>query len=135
METIKNNYNVSPTAEITLEANPDDIDANKAKSWKSAGINRLSIGIQTFNNKILRALNRSHNADQALKSIEWVRQAGFHNISADLMFALPDANDILLNADLKTLMNLDLPHLSIYGLTIEDRTVFGSWKIQIQNEK
>ena len=130
METIKTYYNVSTSAEVTLEANPDDIDSDKAKSWKRAGINRLSIGIQTFNDKILKILNRSHSADQALKSIEWVRQAGFHNISADLMFALPDASDVLLNTDLKILMNLDLPHLSIYGLTIEDKTVFGNWKIQ-----
>ena len=106
METIKTYYNVSTSAEVTLEANPDDIDSDKAKSWKRAGINRLSIGIQTFNDKILKILNRSHSADQALKSIEWVRQAGFHNISADLMFALPDASDVLLNTDLKILIKL-----------------------------
>ena len=130
METIKTCYNVSTSAEITLEANPDDINAEKALSWKRSGINRLSIGIQTFNDKILKILNRSHTSNQALKSIEWVRQAGFQNISADLMFALPDSNDAVLKADLKTLISLDLPHLSIYGLTIEENTVFGRWKIQ-----
>ncbi len=130
IETIKTFYKVSTSAEITLEANPDDIDAEKAKSWRRLGINRLSIGIQTFDDKILKILNRSHSANQALKSIEWVRKAGFHNISADLMFALPDANDAVLKADLKTLVSLDLPHLSIYGLTIEEKTVFGSWKMQ-----
>ncbi len=76
METIKTCYNVSTSAEITLEANPDDINAEKALSWKRSGINRLSIGIQTFNDKILKILNRSHTANQALKSIELVRQAG-----------------------------------------------------------
>lgn len=130
METIKTCYNVSTSAEITLEANPDDINAEKALSWKRSGINRLSIGIQTFNDKILKILNRSHTANQALKSIERVRQAGFQNISADLMFALPDSNDAVLKADLKTLISLDFPHLSIYGLTIEENTVFGRWKIQ-----
>tara|TARA_B100000900_G_C20594724_1_gene722923 strand:- start:82 stop:1119 length:1038 start_codon:yes stop_codon:yes gene_type:complete len=130
METIKTYYNVSTSAEITLEANPDDIDVEKAISWKRSGINRLSIGIQTFNDKILNILNRSHTANQALKSIERVRKAGFDNISADLMFALPDSNDAELKADLKILKNLDLPHLSIYGLTIEEKTVFGRWKNQ-----
>lgn len=130
METIITYYNLSPSAEVTLEANPDDIDPNKAKFWRRAGINRLSIGIQTFNDKVLKVLNRSHNANQALKSIDWVRQAGFDNISADLMFALPEASDASLRADLKTLLNLDLPHLSIYGLIIEEKTVFSNWKSQ-----
>ena len=130
IETITTYYNVCPSAEITLEANPDDIDPNKAKFWKRAGINRLSIGVQTFNDKVLKVLNRSHSANQALKSIDWVRQAEFDNISADLMFALPEASDGSLRADLKTLLNLDLPHLSIYGLIIEEKTVFSNWKSQ-----
>ena len=129
METIATYYNVSLSAEVTLEANPDDIDAEKAKYWKRAGINRLSIGIHTFNDKVLNVLNRSHNADQALKSIDLVRQAGFHNISADLMFALPEASDASLRADLNTLVNLDLPHLSVYGLIIEEKTVFSNWSM------
>ena len=77
METIKTCYNVSTSAEITLEANPDDINAEKALSWKRSGINRLSIGIQTFNDKILKILNRSHTANQALKSINWYVKLDF----------------------------------------------------------
>ena len=121
------NYAIEPDTEITMEANPDDITLEKLKIWRSCGINRLSIGVQTFNLRSLRFLNRSHDARQAKTGIKTAKEAGFKNISCDLMFGLPNSSPEEWHNDLREVIKLKIQHLSVYGLTIEDKTVFGRW--------
>lgn len=125
IETINQHFEITPGAEITLEANPDDLSPSRLKTLYSAGVNRLSIGIQSFDEQRLKWMNRAHTALEAQKCLEWARHAGFDNISADLIYALPPANLAQWKQDLQTLINYEIPHISLYGLTIENKTVFG----------
>ncbi len=93
LEAVYEKYNVSPDAEITLETNPDDIDKIKLDQWKKAGINRLSVGIQSFIENDLTWMNRAHNAVQALHCVSMIREAGFNNFSADLIYGTPTLSD------------------------------------------
>ncbi len=113
-----------PNIEITLEANPGTVDFNKFKGFREAGINRLSMGVQSFNNEKLQALGRIHSADDAYIAAEKAKEAGFDNFNLDLMFALP--NQTLEEAlfDIKTAIELSPPHLSHYQLTLEPNTPF-----------
>ncbi|WP_092460942.1 radical SAM family heme chaperone HemW [Thermoflavifilum thermophilum] len=122
LETIYANYDIDPQAEITLEANPDDMTSDKLRLWKQAGINRLSIGVQTLSNDLLRALHRSHDAKQATASIQLALDAGFENISTDLIYGIPGLTDAYWVDEIKQLLALQIPHLSCYALTIEPRT-------------
>jgi oxygen-independent coproporphyrinogen-3 oxidase len=126
-ETIRANYQVVENPEITFEANPEDISKKSVTRWYEIGINRLSIGIQTFDSGRLKMLNRAHSAIQAAQCVEIAQNAGFENISADLIFAVPPEDDLLLESDLFKLVELQIPHISVYGLTIEEKTVFGNW--------
>ena len=122
VDAIKNNYNVSSNAEITLEANPDDINSEKLKGWKKSGINRLSIGIQSFIERDLVWMNRAHNAEQALNSILLARQKGFENFSIDLIFGTPGLTDEEWKKNIQTAIDLKIPHISSYALTVEPKT-------------
>lgn len=125
--SIHDNFHFSPEAEITLETNPDDITDEKLQFWKSMGINRLSIGIQTFNDDLLKYLNRIHTGKEALKSVEKARKYGFDNLNIDLIYALPADDHNLWKNDVKTAITLLPKHISAYNLTIEPKTVFGNW--------
>lgn len=122
INAIKNNYNVDLRAEITLEANPDDIDSEKLNSWKKAGVTRLSIGIQSFIERDLVWMNRAHNAEQGLKSIQLARDAEFDNFSIDLIFGTPGLTDEELKKNIQTAIDLQVPHISSYALTVEPKT-------------
>ena len=122
IETASANYGIARDAELTLEANPDDISATKLASWQQAGINRLSIGIQSFNDTILRTLSRRHSSHDALNAVQDARQAGFRNISIDLMYGLPNQTLDDWNETLRIAADLNLPHLSLYCLQIERNT-------------
>lgn len=124
LATVRQNYTISEDAEITLEANPDDLSRENLQCFLTAGINRLSIGIQTFDDSRLRFIHRAHTACEALQSLENARMK-FENITADLIYGIPPDDISAWESDLKTMLSFDLPHLSIYGLTIEERTVFG----------
>lgn len=124
---IQTNFSVSADAEITMEVNPDDLSAEKLKIIYNNGINRLSIGIQSFNDDFLKLFNRAHNAQMAEDSIIEARSAGFENISVDLIFGIPNQSTSEFENDLKKIIDLDTEHVSIYGLTIEEKTVFGKW--------
>jgi oxygen-independent coproporphyrinogen-3 oxidase len=113
--------------EINLEANPDDLDPNSLATWKSLGIDRLSLGIQSFQDEILKAYNRAHNAQQAKQAIQLGRSAGFEKFSIDLIYGFPHANHDLWKKDLKEALLLDPGHLSAYSLTLEPKTTFGNW--------
>jgi len=114
---------VDVSAEITLEANPDDISIEKLTEWKEAGINRLSIGIQSFFEEDLQWMNRAHNADQALASISNAQKAGFENISIDLIYGGPTLTNEHWQQNLKIANDFGVPHLSCYALTVEPKTV------------
>jgi oxygen-independent coproporphyrinogen III oxidase len=127
MDTIHQHFEVSSNAEITLEANPDDITPNHLHHWKKAGINRLSIGVQSFNEQHLQQLHRIHTASESLNCIKLAQDIGFQNISIDLIYAIPAPSHAIWQQDLSIATNLQIPHLSAYCLTIEPQTVFGNW--------
>jgi len=110
-------------AEITMEANPGTFEADKFKGYRDAGVNRLSIGIQSFNAKHLQALGRVHNDTEAKRAIE-IAQANFDNINLDLMFALPEQTLAGCTDDVETALSFGTNHLSIYHLTLEPNTLF-----------
>jgi oxygen-independent coproporphyrinogen-3 oxidase len=114
-------------AEITLECNPDDLTPEKLADLKAAGINRLSIGIQSFSDSVLRYLNRLHSADTAVSSFYRAREAGFANISIDLIYAIPGLSTSQWKNELATAVGLAPEHISAYTLTIEKKTAFGRW--------
>lgn len=113
-----------PDAEITLEANPSTVEANKFAEFKSLGINRLSIGIQSFNDSHLQKLGRVHDAKQAFLAVESAYSAGFSNVNLDLMFGLPTQTLAESQADIQTAIDLEPQHLSFYQLTLEPNTYF-----------
>lgn len=113
--------------EITLESNPDDLSPSKLRDWKSIGIDRLSVGIQSFQDEILHAYNRSHTAEESKKAIEISRRAGFEKFSLDLIYGYPHTNHGLWEKDLNEAFEIDPGHLSAYALTIEPKTTFGNW--------
>lgn len=130
LDTIIENFNVDQNAEVTLEANPEDLSGSYLQAIRSIGINRLSIGIQTFDDERLKWMNRIHDSQQAKIAYEHARIAGFENISLDLIYALPDHGEIKWEEDLATAIELSPEHLSLYGLTIEPQTVFGKWELE-----
>jgi len=121
-DAIKENFTWTAHAEITLEANPDDLTAEQLQFWRALGFNRLSVGIQSFHEKDLVAMNRAHGSKQALAAIPAIRAAGFTNFSIDLMYGLPTSTLADWDANLQTALGLKVPHLSAYALTIEPRT-------------
>lgn len=123
-EAIHRRFTVSPTAEITLEANPDDLTDPARLTMLRRYVNRLSIGIQTFDADTLRWMNRAHNAVDAENCVQRAREAGFDNLSIDLIYGVSDR---IWSADLAKAIALDVPHLSAYSLTIEPDTAFGRW--------
>jgi oxygen-independent coproporphyrinogen III oxidase len=125
LNKIKQFHQVSPDCEITLEANPDDLSENYLKALiGSAGINRISIGIQSFRDKDLTLLNRRHNSEQAYKSIEYALHAGFKNISIDLIYGIPEMDASAWKKNLDLAFSLDIQHISAYHLSIEPGTAF-----------
>lgn len=115
-------------AEITLEANPDDLTKAKIAEIKAyTPVNRFSIGIQSFREADLLWMNRAHNPDQARQSIEWTQEAGFNNLTIDLIFGTPTLTDANWTDNLRIAHNYHIPHLSCYGLTIESGTALGNW--------
>lgn len=122
LETVFDNFSVKPDAEITLEANPGTLNSSKLANYHDLGIKRLSLGIQSFNGNNLKILNRSHTVDESLLSFSEARQAGFQNISIDLITALPNQDSSNLQEDLEAACALKPEHISIYTLTLEQGT-------------
>jgi len=128
LNIVAKKYNIAPNPEITLEANPDDLSKEKLEELKSLGINRLSIGIQSFQDHILKFINRAHTAEDAIAAYENARKAGFDNISIDLIFSFPDSTKTQLESDIHGVISLAPEHISVYHLTVEEKTVFGNWQ-------
>ena len=127
IETIYSHFLVNETAEITLEANPDDIDLEKVEMWARSGINRLSIGLQSFNPSVMKWMNRAHSVEQSKACIPIAQQAGIKNISIDLIYGLPDLTITDWENEIDTALQLGVQHISAYCLTIEDKTALASW--------
>jgi oxygen-independent coproporphyrinogen III oxidase len=121
LTTIRKDYSITPGVEITLEANPDDISADKLRAWRDLGINRLSIGVQSFFEEELRWMNRAHNAEQAINNLELARKE-FDNITIDLIYGSPLLTDEMWKQNVETAIEMDIPHLSCYALTVEEKT-------------
>jgi len=127
MEAIQRNFSISSSAEITLEANPDDLTKEKLLLLKESGINRLSIGIQSFDDDVLQYLNRAHNTEAAQNCFGLARDAGFKNISIDLIYAIPNQDHQAWEKNIDRALSLKPDHISSYSLTIEAKTAFGRW--------
>jgi putative oxygen-independent coproporphyrinogen III oxidase len=126
MSALRARLNIHPDIEVTMEANPGTAEANKFKAYREAGVNRLSIGIQSFNDQYLKSLGRIHNSKEALNAIELAKSAGFENINLDLMFGLPQQKQEGCLTDLEIAVEQSPTHISWYQLTIEPNTVFYS---------
>ncbi len=129
---IRKEFEVTGSAEITFEANPDDLSLDYCKQLICAGINRLSIGIQSFDDDDLKLMNRRHSASQAIKSVHNAREAGFKNLSVDLIYGFPGMDADKWRKNLETLFFLNVQHISSYHLTYHEHTVFYDW---LQREK
>ncbi|MGE9315015.1 radical SAM family heme chaperone HemW [Niabella sp. CJ426] len=121
LRAIRSAYQVAGGAEITLEANPDDLTEEKLRGWKEAGINRLSIGVQSFFEEDLQWMNRAHNAVQAKEGLQLALQY-FDNITMDLIYGTPGLTNDKWQQNVETALSLKIPHLSCYALTVEPRT-------------
>lgn len=127
LEKIKTEMTVDFQAEITVEANPDDLSPVFLEELARLGINRLSIGVQSLNNELLKKMNRRHNAKQAVEAVEMVAKAGFDNISVDLIYGLPGLTNQKWKEDLHKVFQLPVVHLSAYHLTYHEGTAFYTW--------
>jgi oxygen-independent coproporphyrinogen-3 oxidase len=118
---------LAPGAEVTLEANPDDVTAERAAAWRAGGVNRISLGVQSFDPAVLRWMHRTHSAEQVGPAVLALRAAGIEDISLDLIFGLPAALQRDWNADLAQAFELEPTHLSLYGLSLEPHTPLARW--------
>jgi len=140
LECIHASFSVSTSAEITLEANPDDITAEQVAAWKMSGINRMSVGVQSFHPHLLQWMNRAHDANQSVEAISLLQKGGFENISLDLIYGCPNQSDESWEKDVRETLALGVPHVSCYALTSEPNTAL--WHMikkgdtpQIQSEQ
>ncbi len=118
---VKSKFSIHDQLEVSMEVNPDDVSKDYLKELKGAGVNRLSLGIQSFHEKDLRLMNRAHTKDQALSTLEWVSQT-FSNFSVDLIYGMPNSTMEDWEENLNRLMEFNPPHLSTYALTVEEKT-------------
>ena len=128
LNEINRTYRIKPNAEITLEANPEDISIAKAKELVEIGINRISLGVQSFDDEVLQQLNRVHSNEDALRAIHVLQNSGFKNLTIDLIYGIPSQSLNMWEANLAKATQLNIQHLSSYALTIEEKTTFGNWQ-------
>ena len=121
-DQLNNHFTIEPDAEITLEANPDDLNIQKIKELKNTPINRFSIGIQSFFDQDLQFMNRAHNSQEAQRSIKGIQDAGWNNITIDLIYGTPTLSNEMWQENLQKFKQWNIPHLSAYGLTVEEKT-------------
>lgn len=121
-DCLKNNFQINSDAEITLEANPDDLTEVKIKELKGTPVNRLSIGIQSFYDEDLKSMNRAHTAEESIKAVKLAQENGFDNITIDLIYGIPGLTDHRWRNNLQIAFALDVSHISAYCLTVEPKT-------------
>ncbi len=122
LKKVSKQFNISENAEITIETNPDDLSLNKLMGYKAIGVNRLSIGTQSFHASDLAYMNRIHTPGQAIESIKNSKKAGFSNITIDLIYGTPGLTDRLWQENLERVVDFEIPHISAYALTVEPKT-------------
>jgi oxygen-independent coproporphyrinogen-3 oxidase len=132
IDAVYKNFNVAEKIELTLEANPDDLQIEKISAFAKMGINRLSIGIQSFFDEDLIFMNRTHNGLEAVSCIQNALESGIDNISVDLIFGYPLLTDKKWTHNIDTVLEMNIPHLSCYAMTVEPHTAFSSF---IQHKK
>ena len=125
IEVLRNNYKVIENPEITLEANPDTISKESLSEYKSMGINRLSIGIQSFFDDDLQYLSRKHDSKHVLQVLDWAKNAGFQEVTLDLIYGIPTLTDEKWRKNLEIFFSTGFNHLSAYALTVEEKTALG----------
>jgi oxygen-independent coproporphyrinogen III oxidase len=128
LEHVRRRIALAPGAEVTLETNPEDVDAESVARWRDAGINRLSLGSQSFDDRVLAWMHRSHDTSAIERAVDVVRAGSIDTISLDLIFALPEGVERSWEHDVARALALEPSHLSLYGLTIEPHTPMGRWK-------
>lgn len=128
VNSIDRYFSITRNPEITLEANPDDLTPEKLSEFKTLGINRLSIGIQTWDDSILKFINRAHSSSQSRIALEHTKKIGFENISLDLIFGIPGQTLEMVRKDVETMLAYSPKHISTYSLTVEGKTAFYNWK-------
>ena len=126
IETIYKKFNVITDAEVTLEVNPDNVDAVTLLLWKNMGINRLSVGVQSFNEKELSWMNRAHTAAQSYQCLDAIHAAGYTNFSVDLIYGSPLQDNDDFRKNVEVIFNYNVPHISCYALTVEPKTALAS---------
>jgi oxygen-independent coproporphyrinogen-3 oxidase len=119
---VNNSFEISKQVEFTFEVNPEDVTRENAQIWKQAGINRISIGIQSFKESDLKWMNRAHELHQSFEAVDILKKNGFSNISADLIYGLPELNLKEWEQHLQQVIDLDVQHISAYCLTVEKQT-------------
>lgn len=127
LDTVSKHFDIRSDAEITLEANPDDLTAAKIRALRNSPVNRLSIGVQSFDDHDLKLMNRAHNSSEAERSIKSAQDAGLINITADLIYGLPDQTTRAWQNNIEKMIQLEVPHLSSYCLTVEPKTALAKF--------
>ncbi|MGM0395454.1 MAG: radical SAM family heme chaperone HemW [Bacillota bacterium] len=127
MKVVKEGFNISDSPEITIEVNPGTITYEKAAFYKTSGINRISMGIQSMNDSSLRLIGRIHSKEQVFSTVQILRKAGFSNINGDVMFGLPHQTKEDFEETLREVIELNLEHISMYGLILEENTLLYNW--------
>lgn len=128
VDTLLSFVELAPGAEVTLEANPEDISVEAVRAWHAHGINRLSIGVQSFDDRVLAWMHRVHDAERARRAVDAAREGGIGAFSVDLIFSVPEHLERDWDRDLDGALALEPDHVSLYGLTIEDGTPLGRWR-------
>lgn len=131
-EKIASSFNVRK--EFTVECNPESLDLEKIQLYKKLGVNRISLGVQTFNDRLLEIINRKHRKEDIFQVIRLLKENGINNISIDLMYALPEQSLEDIKKDLEIFLDLDIKHLSIYSLQIEENSIFGRQNLKPVDE-
>lgn len=127
LDAVRENFIVSDQNEVTLEANPDDLTFQRIRELRNTPVNRFSIGIQSFYDEDLKWMNRAHNSAEAEFSVKTLQDAGFENITIDLIYGYPLLSDEKWKANIKTTIDLEIPHISCYSMTVEPQTALASF--------
>lgn len=127
LELIRSRARIAAEAEVTLEANPEDVTDAAVAAWKASGVNRVSLGVQSFDPAVLKWMHRTHTTEQSRVAVERLRSGGIDNVSIDLIFAAPAALERSWERDIDAAITLAVPHISVYGLTVESHTPLGRW--------
>ncbi len=129
MSMLRDRVSLTPDAEVTIEANPEDISDESVAAWREAGVNRLSIGAQSFDERVLAWMHRTHDAAAIARAVDHARDGGIENLSLDLIFSVPEGvRAILERPTWRRAIDLEPSHVSLYGLTIEPHTPVGRWR-------